>query len=268
MCSLNGCVETHCDERRYETMSKILVIEDDQTIIEGLKPAFEFYGFSLLIALDGLEGVRLYQKEKPELVILDVMLPGADGFEVCKKIRESDLRTPIIMLTAKSRENDKLLGFELGADDYITKPFSAKELIARVKAVLKRTGNETCRKGDRKGDSQEASKGDSQEARQEAPQEITVGNAVVNLEYFTVLRAGDEYTLSPKEHDILQLFVNNPETVVTRSRIIDEVWGEEYFPSPKTVDNFVVKLRGKIEDKPRNPRHIITVHGVGYKFRF
>ena len=148
------------------------------------------------------------------------------------------------MLTAKSQESDKLLGFELGADDYVTKPFSAKELIARVKAVLKRSSIKTPVK-----------------------REVQIGSTVVNLDNFTVCKGGTEYSLSPKEHAILELFIRLPDTVVSRSRIIDEVWGDEYFPSPKTIDNFIVKLRGKIEDNPRKPRHILTVHGAGYKFK-
>jgi DNA-binding response OmpR family regulator len=225
-------------------LSKILIIEDDATIIEGLETAFKFHGYQVYTAGNGLDGVALLTREKPDLVLLDIMLPGVDGFEVCKKIRELEPFTPIIMLTAKSRESDKLLGFELGADDYVTKPFSAKELLARVNAVLKRVTLQNPQK-----------------------EETIIGNAIVNFENFTVTRAGQEYALSPKEHDILKLFVHHPDTVISRSRIIDEVWGDEYFPSPKTIDNFVVKLRVKIEENPKKPKHILTVHGAGYKFK-
>ncbi|UCH93876.1 MAG: response regulator transcription factor [Candidatus Aminicenantes bacterium] len=226
-------------------MQKILIIEDDPTIIEGLEAAFKFHGFQVSYAESSETGLPLVRQNKPDLVILDIMLPGLDGFETCKRIREQDQHIPIIMLTAKSQESDKLLGFELGADDYVTKPFSAKELIARVKAVLKRTT-----------------------AGPSAQQVVTIGNATVNFDNFTLCKGGDEFALSPKEHAILKLFVNQPDTVISRSRIIDEVWGDEYFPSPKTIDNFVVKLRGKIEDNPKKPRHILTVHGAGYKFKF
>ncbi|MCP5047873.1 MAG: response regulator transcription factor [bacterium] len=226
-------------------MSKLLIIEDDPIIVEGLNTAFAYHGFTVLTAGDSREGLELFMREKPHLVILDIMLPGLDGFDICKKIRARDQRTPIIMLTAKSQESDKLLGFELGADDYVTKPFSAKELIARVKAVLKRSSSGTKKK-----------------------KEVTIGNVKVNFDNFTVTntKTNTEYPLSPKEHDILKLFVYNPDIVISRSRIIDEVWGDEYFPSPKTIDNFVVKLRGKIEENPKKPRHILTVHGAGYKF--
>ena len=225
-------------------MKKILIIEDDPTIIEGLETAFRYHDFQVVHAGSSESGLPLIGQEKPDLVLLDLMLPGLDGFEACKKIRRQDPRLPVIILTAKSQESDKLLGFELGADDYVTKPFSAKELIARVKAVLKRTAA--------------ASPGGAV---------VTIGTAVVNFDDFTVCKGGSEAPLSPKEHAILKLFVQHPDMVISRSRIIDEVWGDEYFPSPKTIDNFVVKLRGKIEDDPKNPVHILTVHGAGYKFK-
>jgi len=225
-------------------MKKILIIEDDQTIVRGLENALKFHGFDVLAAGSSEGGLPLFQQAKPDLVILDIMLPGLDGFEACKKIREQGQRVPVIMLTARSQESDKLLGFELGADDYVTKPFSARELIARVKAVLKRTAHAPAQK-----------------------QTVTIGRAVVNFDNFTVSKGGEECSLSPKEHAILKLFVNHPDMVISRSRIIDEVWGDEYFPSPKTIDNFVVKLRGKIEDNPRKPCFILTVHGVGYRFK-
>ncbi len=229
-------------------MTKILIIEDDRAIIEGLEAALNFHGFQVITAESSEKGVPLFQSESPGLVILDVMLPGLDGFEACKRIKEIAPQMPVIMLTAKSQESDKLLGFELGVDDYVTKPFSAKELIARVKAVLKRSAHQP-------------------EPAPQQKQEITIGSAVVNFSHFTVTKDGTESSLSPKEHAILKLFVQNPDTVISRSRIIDEVWGDEYFPSPKTIDNFVVKLRNKLEDTPRKPQHILTVHGAGYKFK-
>jgi len=226
-------------------MNKILIIEDDPTIVEGLESAFKFYEFKVLHAENSECGMPLIKQEKPHLVLLDIMLPGLDGFETCKKIRELYPHLPIIMLTAKNYESDKLLGFELGADDYVTKPFSAKELIARIKAVLKRI-----------------SKGRPSSGT------VFIGNTRVNFDNFTIYKDKREMALSPKEHAILKLFVRHPDTVISRSRIIDEVWGEEYFPSPKTIDNFVVKLRGKIEENPKKPIHILTVHGAGYKFKF
>lgn len=227
-------------------MIKILIIEDDKTIVEGLEAAFKFHGFSLLSADNGEDGFFLLGSEKPDLVILDIMLPGHDGFEICKKIREHDRDIPVIMLTAKGQESDKLRGFELGADDYVTKPFSARELIARVNARLKRSG-----------------------VQPKDKKIVHVGNVTINFTNFTVTRGGEdiEMHLSPKEYEILKLLVENPDTVISRNRIIDDIWGDEYYPNPKTIDNFILKLRNKIEEDPRNPRHIQTVHGVGYKFR-
>jgi len=231
-------------------MTKLLIIEDDRAIIEGLSNALVFHGYDVFTAGSSEEGWKVFEEKKPDLVILDIMLPGVDGFGMCKKIRSYDQRVPIIMLTARSQESDRLLGFELGADDYVTKPFSARELIARVKAVLKRTSPCTPVHG------------------KEGEHIVVVGNATINFVNFTVCRGGIEFPLSPKEQSILKLLVGNPDAVISRSRIIDEVWGEEYFPSPKTIDNFVVKLRGKIEEDVKSPRHILTVHGVGYKFKY
>ena len=225
-------------------MEKILIIEDDKTIVEGLISALTFHDFSVISAGDGIEGYSLFEKEKPDLIILDVMLPGADGFEVCRKIRTSNLQVPIIMLTAKSRESDKLLGFELGVDDYITKPFSAKELIARIRAILKRSALKEENKND----------------------EVKVGSTTIYFDQFLVKRGNEELSLSPKEQQILKLLLDNNGKVISRDKIIDDIWGDEYYPSPKTIDNFIVKLRNKIEDNPKDPVHIITIHGAGYKF--
>ncbi len=233
-------------------MSKILIIEDDVTIVEALEDTFKFHGFDVLTASSGKEGYRGVVEQDPDLVVLDVMLPDLDGFDICKKIRSEDPDIPIIFLTAKGQESDKLLGFERGADDYVTKPFSIKELVARVNAVLKRS----------------AKKRPRQETKQEKSQMVSVGGAQINFKNFTVFREGAEYPLSPKEQEILKLFVENPDEVIHRDRVIDVVWGDEYFPSPRTIDNFIMKLRTKIETDPKNPVHIITVHGAGYKFLF
>jgi DNA-binding response OmpR family regulator len=230
-------------------MKKILIIEDDQTIIEALADTFQFHDFEVTTAVNGKDGYCLFAAQKPDLIILDIMLPGLDGYDICKKIRKEDQHIPIIMLTAKSQESDRLLGFELGADDYVTKPFSVKELVARVKAVLKRStrGN--------------------QNAEDEKEEPVKAGKAIINFKNFTITREGIEYTLSPKECEILKLLVEHPDEVIDRNRIIDVVWGDEYFPSPRTIDNFILKLRNKIEEDPKNPVHILTVHGAGYKLR-
>lgn len=226
-------------------MRKILIIEDDKLIVEGLEDTLQFHDYEVVTAGNGKEGLSLFQKEKPDLIILDIMLPGVDGFEVCKKIKQTNRDIPIIMLTARSQENDKLLGFELGVDDYVTKPFSVKELVARVGAVLNRS-KKTLKK----------------------ETTVTVGKAEINFKNFTVTREGVEYPLSPKEYEILKLFISHPDEVIDRNRVIDVVWGDEYFPSPRTIDNFILKLRTKIETDPKNPEYILTVHGAGYKFRF
>lgn len=226
-------------------MNKILIIEDDPKIVKGLETAFKFHEFTVLHANNAEGGLSIFQKNQPDLVILDIMLPGLDGFEICKRVKKENPLIPVIMLTAKSQESDKLLGFELGIDDYITKPFSAKELIARVKAVLKRSNmNHRIHKA------------------------ITIGNVSVNFESFLVIKGESEIPLSPKERAILKLFTTFPNRVISRSQIIDEVWGDDYFPSPKTIDNFIVKLRSKIEDNPKKPQHLLTIHGAGYKFKF
>jgi DNA-binding response OmpR family regulator len=226
-------------------MRKILIIEDDKLIVEGLEDTLQFHDYEVVTAGNGKDGLSLFQKEKPDLIILDIMLPGVDGFEVCKKIKQTNRDIPIIMLTARSQENDKLLGFELGVDDYVTKPFSVKELVARVGAVLNR--------------SKKTSKKETL---------VTVGKAEINFKNFTITREGVEYPLSPKEYEILKLLISHPDEVIDRNRIIDVVWGDEYFPSPRTIDNFILKLRAKIETDPKNPEYILTVHGAGYKFRF
>ncbi|MCK5220793.1 MAG: response regulator transcription factor [Candidatus Aminicenantes bacterium] len=223
-------------------MTKILLVEDDKTIVEALSSALTFHDFSVEATDNSEKGYEKFVSEKPDLLILDINLPGADGFELCRKIRKVDQIVPIILLTARVQESDKLLGFELGADDYITKPFSAKELIARIRAVLKRSA------GDKRG---------------QTPNKI--GLVEILLDQFLVKKGGKESSLSPKEQQILKLFLENPGKVISRDEIIDKIWGDDYFPSPKTIDNFIVKLRNKIEDNPKDPQHIITLHGAGYK---
>ncbi|HLP62393.1 MAG TPA: response regulator transcription factor [Candidatus Deferrimicrobium sp.] len=225
-------------------MYKIMIIEDDKTIVEGLEDTLQFHDYEVVTAGSGKEGMALFQKEKPDLIILDIMLPGVDGFEVCKKIKQTNRDIPIIMLTARSQESDKLLGFELGVDDYVTKPFSVKELVARVGAVLNRS-TKSIKKEDI----------------------IVVGSAEINFKNFTVTREGVEYPLSPKEYEILKLLISHPDEVIDRNRVIDVVWGDEYYPSPRTIDNFILKLRSKIETDPKNPEYILTAHGSGYKLR-
>jgi DNA-binding response OmpR family regulator len=223
----------------------ILLIEDDPTIIKGLESAFSFHGFNLITAMNGDQGLTLYKKERIDLVIIDVMLPDIDGFDLCKRIREENKFIPIIFLTAKSQESDKLLGFELGADDYVTKPFSAKELIARVNVHLKKT---------KIADLENKTGG-----------EIIIGKATVNFDNFTISKDNQVFTLTPKEHKILKLLHNNIDLVVTRDQIMDMVWGDDYYPNIKTIDNFIRKLRLKIEEDPKKPQYLINIFGTGFK---
>ncbi|MBN2398911.1 MAG: response regulator transcription factor [Candidatus Aminicenantes bacterium] len=223
-------------------MSKILIIEDDSTLQKGLAETMQFHGFQTIIAHDGRLGLELYNQQHPDLIVLDIMLPGFDGYEICKQIRGHDEKTPIIMLTAKDRENDKLLGFELGADDYMTKPFSIKELLARVQALLKRTTRE-----------------------KETPTTIRIGEVEVLFRRFEIRRGKQTMDMTPKEVAILRLLAANSPEVVSRDQIMDRVWGDEYDPSPRTIDNFILKLRQKIESDPARPEHLLTVHGAGYK---
>jgi len=225
-------------------MKKVLLVEDDITIVEALSSALTFHDYSVISTDNSENGYEKFISEKPDLLILDINLPGADGFELCRKIRKEDQSIPVILLTARVQESDKLLGFELGADDYVTKPFSAKELIARIRAVLKRAESVTAQRGQAL---------------------LKIGSAEILLEQFLIKKRGQESPLSPKEQQILKMFIENTGKVISRDEIIDKVWGDEYFPSPKTIDNFIVKLRNKIEDDPKNPTHIITLHGAGYK---
>jgi DNA-binding response OmpR family regulator len=223
-------------------MSRILIIEDDPVLRQGLTDSMQFHGHQALNAGDGLAGLRMYGQHRPDLIILDIALPGVDGYEICRRVRRQDARTPILMLTARDQENDKLLGFELGTDDYLTKPFSVKELVARVQALLKRSA-----------------------ADKDAPASARIGEVEALFLRFQI-RCGERMLdMTPKENAILRLLAAHAPEVVSRDRIIDEVWGGEYVPSPRTVDNFILKLRQKIEADPARPEHLLTVHGAGYK---
>lgn len=225
-------------------MAKILIIEDDKTILEGITDTLQFHGYDALTAENGQQGLHLFNSQNPDLIILDIMLPDHDGFEICKRIRNENRRIPIVMLTARCQESDKLLGFELGVDDYVTKPFSLKELIARVKAVLKRSGEPAG-----------------------TIETVFIDQAEIHLKNFEIKRGNRIFQMSPKECQILELLLQHPGEVISRDRIIDVVWGDDYFPSPRTIDNFILKLRNKIEADPKNPAHILTVHGAGYKLK-
>lgn len=222
--------------------AKILIVDDEKNIVELIKFHLKKENYRVIEAYKGKDALDLYRKEKPDLIILDVMLPDMGGFEVCKTIRKES-RVPIIMLTAKGEEIDKILGFELGADDYITKPFSPRELLARIKAVLKRTRTSNI-----------------------DTNQIQVGPFKINVNKREIYKNDKLLELKPKEFDLLKLFITNPGRVFTRQYLLEQIWGYDYLGDTRTVDVHIRRLRQKIEDNDKNARYIKTVHGVGYKF--
>lgn len=233
-----------------EVQKKILIIEDEGTVREGLVENLRFEGYDVIWRDNGISGLEAFEQENPDLVVLDVMMPGLDGLEVCKRIRSAKRVTPIIMLTAKCSEVDKVVGLELGADDYLTKPFGMRELFARIKAALRRTefiGAATT---------------------QERPQakELSFGDVHVDFRTYRATKAEEEVLMSAKEFELLRYLAGQPDVPVTRDELLNHVWGYTNYPSTRTVDNFIARLRQKLEDVPDKPTHIITVHGVGYKF--
>jgi DNA-binding response OmpR family regulator len=224
-------------------VTKILIVEDEPNMVTGLRDNFEYEGFQVVTAQDGVEGLERALKESPDLVVLDVMMPRMSGLDVCKQLKAKRPSMPIIMLTARGQEVDKVVGLELGADDYVTKPFSIRELLARVKAVLRRA--------------------------QTLPKEeerYAFGDVEVNLRSYQVLRGGQPVEFSGKEFDLLKHFLCNSGQTLSRERLLDEVWGYENFPTTRTVDAHIVRIRQKLEPVPDSPRFFLTVHGVGYKF--
>jgi len=224
-------------------MPKILIVEDEPNMVAGLRDNFEFEGYSVITAPDGVAGLERALSESPDLVILDVMMPRMSGLDVCKQLKSKRPATPIIMLTARGQEVDKVVGLELGADDYVTKPFSIRELLARVKAVLRRSGNAP-KQGEK----------------------FAFGEVEVNLRSCQVSRKGKSLDFSSKEFELLKYFLVHPGETLSRDRLLEEVWGYDHFPTTRTVDAHIVRLRQKVEPKPEEPRFILTVHGTGYKF--
>ena len=223
-------------------MTKILVIEDDPAILRGLVDNLMFEGYEVHTATDGEAGYK-QQIHKPDLIVLDLMLPRMNGLELCRKIRAEGVRTPILMLTAKSEESDRVLGLDLGADDYITKPFSIREFVARIRAVLRRTQTEAA-----------------------LPDQLRFGDVEIDFRRYEARRNGKVVEMTPKEFAILRLLGARSGEVVTRDQLLDQVWGYDAYPVSRTVDNHVASLRAKLEADPAEPTHIRTVHGVGYRF--
>ena len=224
-------------------MTRILVVEDEPSMRMGLKDNLEFEGYEVEFADDGETGYKKIVTQKFDLILLDVMLPKMNGFDVCKKVRSEGVKTPIILLTAKGEEIDKVLGLELGADDYVTKPFSLRELLARIKAVLRR----------------------SVDTKPNEIEEAEIGSVVVNFSNYSSFNDGNEISMSHKEFDLLHYLWKNKNKAVSRDDLLKEIWNQEVFTTTRTIDNFIVKLRQKIEEDPNKPKIILTVHGVGYK---
>lgn len=225
-------------------MANILIIEDEPAMQLGLRDNLEMDGYAVDVAGDGEAGLAKIKSGDYDLVLLDVMLPKLSGFDVCKSARGAGIRTPIILLTAKGEEIDKVLGLELGADDYITKPFSVRELLARVKAILRR--------------SQSVSSGPNKNI-------ASIGRLAVDFNSFQTMENGVEIKLSHKEFEILSYLFKNRNLVVSRNDLLENVWGYEAQLTTRTVDNFIVRLRQKVEVTPDHPKIILTVHGSGYK---
>jgi len=220
----------------------IAIIEDDESVRRSLTLNLELEGFKVVTAGAGEEGILLINEAHPDLILLDVMMPKKDGLQACKEIRGAGISTPLILLTARSAEVDKVLGLDLGADDYLAKPFGMLELIARVKALLRRTS--TTKEVD----------------------EVKFDDVVIDFKAYRAARADQPLELSAREYRLLRYLVAKRGSVVTRDELLDEVWGYNSYPSTRTVDNHIARLRQKIEENVEEPKHMLTVHGVGYKF--
>lgn len=223
--------------------ARILVIEDDPALLRGLADNLRCESYEVLTAADGEQGLASVRETRPDLVILDLMLPRLSGYEICRKLREEKISTPILMLTARGEEADRVLGLELGADDYVTKPFSIRELLARVRALLRRT-----------------------HPALPLPELLEFGKVRIDFRRFEASANGEPIRMTPKEFGLLRLLASRQGEVVRRDELLDEVWGYERFPTTRTVDNHVATLRAKLEPDPANPRHLLTVHGVGYRW--
>ncbi len=224
-------------------MARILVAEDESDMAMGLRDNLQFEGYEVLEAEDGEDAVKRVTEDRPDLILLDIMMPKLDGLQVCKQIREAGFTLPVLMLTAKSQEADIVRGLEVGADDYITKPFSIHEVLARIKAALRRTGLSPA-----------------------MSKVMHIGDAEVDLVTGKVKRAGQEFSMGHFEIEILKMLVDNAEQPVERNKLLDEIWGLGAYPANRTVDNHIVSLRRKIEPDAKHPKHIVTVHSIGYKF--
>jgi DNA-binding response OmpR family regulator len=223
--------------------AKILVVEDEPNMVAGLRDNFEFEGYEVITARDGVEGLQRALDESPDLVVLDVMMPRLSGLEVCRQLRAKRASIPIIMLTARGQEVDKVVGLELGADDYVTKPFSIRELLARVKAILRRTA-----------------------VIPKDQDRHCFGDVEVDLQRCRVLRSGKALDISSTEFELLKYFICHTGETLSRDRLLEDVWGYDNYPTTRTIDTHLVRLRQKLEPDPEQPQYFLTVHGTGYRF--
>ncbi|HEX7356907.1 MAG TPA: response regulator transcription factor [Ignavibacteriaceae bacterium] len=224
-------------------MKKILIVEDDPAIRTGLNETLTTEGYLITEAETGTKGFELASKNDFDLILLDLILPGKDGIEICKELRNNGVKTPIVMVTSRKEEIDKILGLEIGADDYVTKPFSIRELVARVKALIRRS---TYEPGEM--------------------EEVEFADIKINFKKQEMFKDHNPVRLSATEFRILHYFIYHESEVISRDKFLDEVWGYDSFPTTRTVDNYILSLRKKIEDDPANPKHLITIYKVGYKF--
>jgi DNA-binding response OmpR family regulator len=225
-------------------MEKILVVEDDPAHLLGLEDNLKFAGYEVSTARSGRRALELLRQEKFDLVVLDIMLPYMDGFEVCRRLRRSHDETPIIMLTAKVQERDRVQGLDLGADDYITKPFSVAELLARIRAVLRRF-----------------------KLQSRLLERFSFGDIEFDFKKYEARKGGVKLDVSAREFQILKVLVTHEGEVVSRDQLLGEIWGYDDFPTERTIDTHIARLRQKLEDDPSQPEHILTVYGAGYKFQ-
>ncbi|HXC99903.1 MAG TPA: response regulator transcription factor [Verrucomicrobiae bacterium] len=226
--------------------TKILIIEDDPHILLGLEEVLKSESFEVAVCNRGDEAIDAFNQHRPALVLLDVMLPGLSGYDICRKLRANKITTPILMLTAKGQEIDKVVGLDLGADDYVTKPFGVRELLARIQALLRRSSN-------------------TPSDAKVAETAFQIGSASIDPKTFQIRRGKQVDELTAKELKLLQLFHAHPGEVFSRDRLLNEVWGYNYFGTTRTLDQVIVQLRKKLGDNGAEPKHLVTVHGVGYK---
>ena len=228
---------------------RVLIAEDDASLRQGLIDLLEGEGYQVFPAGDGQKALDCFRLEAPDLVLLDVMMPELSGYDVCREIRKSDSRTPIIMLTAKGEEIDKVVGLELGADDYVTKPFGLHELRARISAVLRRSRNL------------------QQEPATSLPEQFSIGLALIDRKTYRVTTDNQSQSLTSREMKLLEIFHTRPNEVLSRNDLLNAAWGVDYFGTTRTLDQHISQLRKKMEQDPASPQFLLTVHGVGYRFQ-